>query len=151
MSETPRLSLKVLPHGQGLPLPAYETAGAAGLDLRAALDSALVVKPGERVRVPTGLQMEIPLGFEGQVRARSGLSWRNGLAVINAPGTIDADYRGEVQVLLVNLSDVPFTIERGERVAQLVIAPVVQARIAVVDELAVTTRGSGGFGSTGIR
>lgn len=149
MSGLPTLSLKVLPHGQGLPLPAYETAGAAGLDLRAALEEPLVVNPGERVRVPTGLQMEIPLGYEGQVRARSGLSWRNGLAVINAPGTIDADYRGEVQVLLVNLGEESFTIERGERVAQLVIAPVVQARIACVNELAETTRGAGGFGSTG--
>ena len=151
MSGRPTLSLRVLPHGTGLPLPAYETAGAAGLDLRAALDAPLVVPPGERVRVPTGLQMEIPLGFEGQVRARSGLAWRNGLAVINAPGTIDADYRGEVQVLLVNLGTEPFTIERGERVAQLVIAPVVQAEIAVVEALPETARGSGGFGSTGTR
>ncbi len=151
MSGRPTLSLRVLPHGAGLPLPAYETAGAAGLDLRAALGEPIVVQPGERVRVPTGLQMEIPLGFEGQVRARSGLAWRNGLSVINAPGTIDADYRGEVQVLLVNLGTEPFTIERGERVAQLVIAPVVQAEITVVQALPETQRGSGGFGSTGTR
>ncbi|MEE2749997.1 MAG: dUTP diphosphatase [Myxococcota bacterium] len=151
MSGSPTLSLRVLPHGTGLPLPAYETAGAAGLDLRAALDTPLVIEPGERVRVPTGLQMEIPLGFEGQVRARSGLAWRNGLAVINAPGTIDADYRGEVQVLLVNLGTEAFTVKRGERVAQLVIAPVVQADITVVEALPETERGSGGFGSTGTR
>ena len=149
MREQHTLSLSVLPHGKGLPLPAYETAGAAGLDLRAALDVALTVAPGARVLVPTGLTMAIPLGHEGQVRARSGLALRHGLAVLNAPGTIDADYRGEVKVILANLGQETVVLERGERIAQLVIAPVVQARIAIVDSLDETDRGAGGFGSTG--
>ncbi len=149
MRDAHTLSLSVLPHGKGLPLPAYETAGAAGLDLRAALDVTLSVAPGARVLVPTGLTMAIPLGHEGQVRARSGLALRHGLAVLNAPGTIDADYRGEVKVILANLGQETVVLERGERIAQLVIAPVVQARIAIVDSLDETDRGAGGFGSTG--
>jgi len=146
---SPHLKLQVLPHGEGLALPAYQTAGSAGLDLRAAVESSVFVVPGERIQVPTGLAMAIPLGFEGQVRARSGLAWKKGLAVINAPGTIDSDYRGELQVLLVNLGAETVEIPRGERVAQLVIAPVVQTVIQVVESLDETARGVGGFGSTG--
>ena len=149
MVQTPTLKLRVLPHGKGLELPAYQTAGSAGLDLRAAVESPVFVKPGERVQLPTGLAMAIPLGFEGQVRARSGMAWKKGLAVINAPGTIDSDYRGEVKVLAINLSQDAVEIRRGERIAQLVIAPVVQAGILQVDELEETERGAGGFGSTG--
>ena len=149
MVQTPTLKLRVLPHGKGLELPAYQTAGSAGLDLRAAVESPVFVKPGERVQLPTGLAMAIPLGFEGQVRARSGMAWKKGLAVINAPGTIDSDYRGEVKVLAINLSQDTVEIGRGERIAQLVIAPVVQAAILQVDELEETERGAGGFGSTG--
>lgn len=141
------LRLRVLPHGEGLPLPAYQSAGAAGLDLCAA--EALVLAPGQRAAVPTGLALAIPLGFEGQVRARSGLALKHGLGVANAPGTIDADYRGEVKVILVNLGQEPVAITRGMRVAQLVIAPVVQVAINVVDDLDETARGTGGFGSTG--
>jgi len=147
--QNPTLKLRVLPHGKGLELPAYQTAGSAGLDLRAAVESPVFVKPGERVQLPTGLAMAIPLGFEGQVRARSGMAWKKGLAVINAPGTIDSDYRGEVKVLAINLSQDTVEIGRGERIAQLVIAPVVQAAILQVNELEETERGTGGFGSTG--
>jgi dUTP pyrophosphatase len=143
------LKLQVLPHGKGLQLPAYQTAGSAGLDLRAAVEFSVFVAPGERIQVPTGLAMAIPLGFEGQVRARSGLAWKKGLAVINAPGTIDSDYRGEVKVLLVNLGSETVEIPRGERVAQLVISPIVQAEIQIVSVLDETVRGAGGFGSTG--
>ena len=149
MSEAPVLKLQVLPHGEGLPLPAYATDGSAGMDLRAAVEGPLVLAPGERGKVPTGLCLEIPAGFEGQVRARSGLAFRHGLAVINAPGTIDSDYRGEVGVLVINLGQDSLTIERGDRVAQLVIAPVAQAEIQVVADVNETDRGDGGFGSTG--
>ena len=149
MSQRPSLTLEVLPHGEGLPLPAYTTAGAAGLDLRAALGDPLTVAPGVRMLVPTGLKMAIHQGYEGQVRARSGLAWRQGLAVLNAPGTIDSDYRGEVKVILVNLGQDPIVLERGERIAQLVIAPVVQAAVSRVEQLPSTVRGEGGFGSTG--
>ena len=146
----PVLPVKVLPHGEGLPLPAYETAGAAGMDLRAALSEPLTLAPGARAAVPTGLCMAVPLGLEAQVRARSGLAFRHGLAVLNAPGTIDADYRGEVKVLLVNLGQEPFTIERGMRIAQLVLAAVAQLPPARVERLGDTDRGAGGFGSTGV-
>ena len=149
MSQRATLVLEVLPHGEGLSLPAYTTAGAAGLDLRAALASALTVVPGARVLVPTGRKMSIAPGFEGQVRARSGLAWRQGLAVLNAPGTIDSDYRGEVKVILVNLGQEAIELKRGDRIAQLVIAPVLQAEIHVADSLESTQRGAGGFGSTG--
>lgn len=130
-------------------LPSYETLHAAGADLRAALDAPLVVAPGAIVRVPTGLAMALPEGFEAQVRPRSGLASK-GLTVANAPGTIDADYRGEVQVLLVNLGTAPFPIEHGMRIAQMVIAPVVRATWEERDALPETTRGTGGFGSTGV-
>jgi dUTP pyrophosphatase len=130
-------------------LPAYQTPGSAGLDLRAALSETLTLGSLERAAVPTGLCMALPLGFEGQVRPRSGLAFRHGLTVTNAPGTIDADYRGEIKVLLMNLGSEPVTIERGMRVAQLVVAPVVQVQLQPVASLDETARGSGGFGSTG--
>ena len=139
-----------LPHGEGLPLPAYATAGAAGADLHAAVEHPLVIPPGGRAAVPTGLVLELPPGFEGQVRPRSGLALRRGVTVANAPGTIDADYRGEVRVILVNLGEEPFTVERGDRIAQLVVAPVVMAVFEEAETLGATGRGTGGFGSTGV-
>lgn len=140
-----------LAHGKDLPLPAYHSASAAGLDLIAALDwdHPLTLTPGARALVPTGLVLELPTGFEAQVRPRSGLALKHGVTVLNSPGTIDADYRGEVSVLLANLSGVPFEIRRGERIAQLVIAPVTRAELIEVLEVGDTERGSGGFGSTG--
>ncbi|BBF94238.1 deoxyuridine 5'-triphosphate nucleotidohydrolase [Blastochloris tepida] len=146
------LAVRRLPHAEGLPLPAYATEGAAGLDLLAAvpLDAPLTLQPGARIAVPTGLEMAIPPGFEGQVRPRSGLALKHGVTVLNAPGTIDSDYRGEVAVILVNLGAAPFTIARGDRIAQLVVAAVTQARLVPVDELPATVRGAGGFGSTGV-
>lgn len=140
-----------LPHANGLPLPAYQTGGAAGLDLVAALPAGVAssIAPGARALIPTGLVLEIPMGFEAQVRPRSGLAFRHGVTVLNSPGTIDADYRGEVQVILVNLGSEPVIIERGERIAQLVFAPVVRAKLAVATRVKQTKRGAGGFGSTG--
>jgi len=146
---TVRLELKRLPHGADLPLPAYQSDLAAGLDLLAAVDEPLVLSHGKRALVPTGLAMALPAGFEGQVRPRSGLAAKNGVTVLNTPGTIDADYRGEVKVILINLGDEPFTIERGARIAQLVVAPVLQADLIEVETLSETQRGAGGFGSTG--
>ncbi|HEY3918100.1 MAG TPA: dUTP diphosphatase [Stellaceae bacterium] len=143
------VQLMVLPHGRGLPLPAYATEGAAGVDLAAAIEAPLVLAPGERKDVPTGLALALPPGWEGQVRPRSGLALRHGLAVLNSPGTIDADYRGEICIILANLGSAPVTITRGERIAQLVIAPVSRAEWHIVAELPATARGSGGFGSTG--
>ena len=139
-----------LPHAEGLPLPDYATAGAAGADLCAAVEDDLVLEPGERAAVPTGLVVEIPMGFEGQVRPRSGLAIRHGLTVVNAPGTIDSDYRGELKVLMVNLGSEPATIAHGERIAQLVIAPVTRAVFVESAELSPSERGGGGFGSTGV-
>ena len=144
----PILKLQILPHGEGLQLPFYATPGSAGLDLPAAESFAMA--PGERVIVGTGLAMAVPFGFEAQVRPRSGLAFKHGISIVNAPGTIDSDYRGEVKVLLVNLGDLPVAFERGERIAQLVIAPVQQVEISLVDSLEDTVRGGGGFGSTGI-
>ncbi len=140
-----------LPHARDLPLPSYGTEGAAGMDLVAALDpeSPVEIPPGGRAAVPTGLVVAIPEGHEGQVRARSGRALREGLAVLNAPGTIDRDYRGELQVLLVNLGAVPVVLHRGERIAQLVIAPITRATVVEVVTLDATPRGAGGFGSTG--
>ncbi|MEM6649532.1 MAG: dUTP diphosphatase [Pseudomonadota bacterium] len=149
--KTPILSLTRLPHGEGLSLPSYETAGAAGADLRAALPEGEVVTlaPKERTLIPTGLKMAIPEGYEVQIRPRSGLAAKHGITVANAPGTIDWDYRGEVKVILINLGQDDFTITRGERVAQMVIAPVTQCQFNEVDTLPNTARGEGGFGSTG--
>ncbi|MCD7110160.1 dUTP diphosphatase [Rhizobium sp. DKSPLA3] len=148
----PVLALVRLPHGKGLALPAYETAGAAGMDLRAAVpeDAPLVIAPGERALVPTGFVFEIPDGFEGQVRPRSGLAFRNGVTCLNTPGTIDSDYRGEVKVLVINHGAQPFTVTRDMRIAQMVIAPVTQARIVEANAFSETARGAGGFGSTGV-
>jgi dUTP pyrophosphatase len=141
--------IAVLPHGEGLELPAYATAGAAGCDLRAALSEPLTLQPGARALVPTGLALAIPEGFEGQVRMRSGLAIRNGLCLLNAPGTIDSDYRGEVKVILANLGSEPVTLARGERIAQLVFAPVTRAKLTRAESLEPTEREAGGFGSTG--
>ena len=148
---TPTVPIVRLPHGEGLPLPAYETAQAAGMDLRAALpqDEPLTLRPGARHAEPTGLAFALPPGFEGQVRPRSGLAARHGVTCLNTPGTIDADYRGEVMVILVNLGEEDFVIRRGDRIAQLIVAPVVQAVWAEVASLDETARGAGGFGSTG--
>ncbi len=149
----PIVPITRLPHGQGIPLPAYETAQAAGMDLRAAVpqDQPLVLHPGDRHAVPTGLAFALPDGFEGQVRPRSGLAFKFGITCLNSPGTIDADYRGEVKAILINHGPEDFIIRRGDRIAQLVIAPVVQAAWVEVESLDDTTRGVGGFGSTGGR
>ena len=142
--------IRRLAHAGGLPLPSYQSGGAAGLDLVAALspDAREILRPGERRLVPTGLVMEIPPGFEAQVRPRSGLALKHGVTVLNTPGTIDSDYRGEVGVILINLGAEPFEIGRGDRIAQLVLAPAIQARLIVVEDLSETARGAGGFGST---
>ncbi|MFN4008735.1 MAG: dUTP diphosphatase [Pannonibacter sp.] len=138
-----------LAHGADLPLPAYQSQDAAGFDLLAAVDGDVVLLPGAYAMVPTGLAMAIPRGFEGQVRPRSGLAAKNGVTVLNTPGTVDADYRGEVKVILINHGLEPFTVSRGMRIAQMIIAPVLQATLLEVAGLDETDRGSGGFGSTG--
>jgi dUTP pyrophosphatase len=140
-----------LPHAEGLPLPAYQSAQAAGLDLLAAVpaDAPLTLPPGARASVPTGIALALPAGTEAQVRPRSGLAARHGVTVLNTPGTIDADYRGEIRVILVNLGNESFTVARGMRVAQLVVAPVQRVRLIAVPTLEETSRGRGGFGSTG--
>jgi dUTP diphosphatase len=147
----PTLTLIRLPHGADMPLPAYETSDAAGMDLRAAVPEGLptTIAPGGRTLVPTGFVFEIPSGHEGQIRPRSGLAFKHGVTCLNTPGTIDADYRGEVQVLLINHGDAPFEITRGMRIAQMVIAPVTQVTVTEGDLASETTRGAGGFGSTG--
>ncbi|MBI5522978.1 MAG: dUTP diphosphatase [Desulfarculus sp.] len=144
-----KVPVQRLAHGQGLDLPVYMTAQAAGLDLPAAIDEPLTMDPGQIALVPTGFCLAIPDGYEGQVRPRSGLAVKYGLTVINAPGTIDADYRGEVKVALINLGGLPVTLRRGERLAQLVIAPVTRASLVEVAELPPSRRGEGGFGHTG--
>ena len=151
MSAVVRVDVRQLPHGHGLALPAYQTAHAAGLDLLAAVpeDAALVLLPGQHAMVPTGLTIALPDGYEAQVRPRSGLAAKHGVTVLNAPGTVDADYRGEINVLLINHGTEPFTIRRGERIAQMVIASVARAEFMPTVQLSATDRGSGGFGSTG--
>ncbi len=144
-----RISVQRLAHNADLPLPTYETEQSAGMDLAAAIDEAMTLAPGERTLVPTGLAIALPAGYEAQVRPRSGLAARDGVTVLNTPGTVDADYRGEVRVILINLGDAPFTVERGMRIAQMVIAPVTQGIFEEVDALPETARGAGGFGSTG--
>ena len=145
----PAIGVVRLAHGGGLPLPAYMTSGAAGADVVAAVAADVVLDPGERALIPTGFAVEVPGGYELQVRPRSGLALRAGVTCLNTPGTIDSDYRGEVGVLLVNLGSDPFTVRRGDRIAQLVLAPVVQAAFREVATLAASSRGEGGFGSTG--
>lgn len=150
MSALP-IPVEILPHGRDLPLPAPATAGSAGVDLAAAITAPLVLAPGARALVPTGLALALPPGYEAQVRPRSGLALRHGVTVLNSPGTIDSDYRGEVCVILANLGAAPVTIHRGERVAQLVVAPVQPIAWQPVARLPESGRGSGGFGSTGTR
>ena len=145
------LQILRLPHGEGLALPAYETAGAAGMDLRAAIIEPITLLTGARAAIPTGLVFAVQRGFEAQIRPRSGLALKNGVTCLNTPGTIDSDYRGEVKVILINLGQEPFIIQRGERIAQMVIAAVVQAEVLVVETLDATARGAGGFGSTGLK
>jgi dUTP pyrophosphatase len=151
LSTAIRVDIRQLSHGEGLPLPAYQSVHAAGLDLLAAVaeNAPLVLAPGKHAMVPTGLAIALPQGFEAQVRPRSGLAAKHGVTVLNSPGTIDADYRGEIQVILINHGAEPFAIKRGERIAQMVIAPVVQAELVAVATLSDTDRGTGGFGSTG--
>jgi dUTP pyrophosphatase len=151
LSVTVKIDIQQLPHGEGLALPAYQSAHAAGLDLLAAVpeDVPLVLLPGARALVPTGLSIALPAGYEAQIRPRSGLASKHGVTVLNTPGTIDADYRGEIGVLLINHGEAPFPIRRGERIAQMVIAAVVRAELVAVGLLSTTDRGSGGFGSTG--
>jgi dUTP pyrophosphatase len=151
MSQSVIIPVKTLPHFEGLALPSYETAGAAGMDVRAAVpaDAPLVLAPGSRAMVPTGLSVAIPEGYELQMRPRSGLAAKHGITCLNSPGTIDSDYRGELKVILINHGIEPFTIARGERIGQIVLAPVTRASFALTDALPDTARGAGGFGSTG--
>ena len=151
MSAPIKVEIRQLPHGEGLALPEYHSAHAAGLDLLAAVpeDAPLILSPGQRALIPTGLTIALPSGYEAQIRPRSGLASKHGVTVLNSPGTVDADYRGEIGVLLINHGGVPFPIRRGERIAQLVIAPVVRVELAPAAELSTTKRGGGGFGSTG--
>ncbi|MBR0707606.1 dUTP diphosphatase [Bradyrhizobium liaoningense] len=151
MSTKVTVELQRLAHAEGLPLPAYQTAEAAGLDLMAAVPEAepMTLAPGQYALVPTGLAIALPPAHEAQVRPRSGLAAKHGVTVLNSPGTIDADYRGEIKVILINHGTAPFVIKRGERIAQMVIAPVVQAALVPVAALSATDRGAGGFGSTG--
>jgi dUTP diphosphatase len=143
------IRVRRLPHGKDLPLPAYATAGAAGMDLLAAVQTPLTIAPNQRALIPTGLTIALPPGYELQIRPRSGLALRHGIVLPNSPGTIDEDYRGELQVIVLNAGDAPFTVERGSRIAQAVLAPVVRARWHEVDSLDETARNQGGFGSTG--
>jgi len=146
---TVRVAIMRLPHNADLPLPSYETLHAAGMDLPAAVEQDLVIEPGRRAMVPTGLAIALPEGYEAQVRPRSGLAARDGITLLNTPGTIDADYRGEVKVILINLGEAPFTVTRGMRIAQMIVAPVTRATMVETTELPETARGAGGFGSTG--
>ena len=151
MTAATQVAITRLPHAADLQLPAYATAQAAGMDLMAAVDAPLTLAPGQRALVPTGIAIALPAGFEAQVRPRSGLAAKNGVTVLNAPGTIDADYRGEIKAILINHGDQPFVIERGMRVAQMVIARYEQVQWNAVDSLDETPRGAGGFGSTGTK
>lgn len=145
------IEFKRLPHAAELELPGYETVSAAGMDIRAALEEEIVIKAGERVLIPTGLQMALPQGYEAQIRPRSGLAIKHGITMLNSPGTIDADYRGEVKVIAINHGNQDFVVNHGDRIAQMVIAPVVQLPVKEVSELGETERGAGGFGSTGVK
>lgn len=145
-----RVPVTVLPHGEGLPLPAFQTKGSSGVDLLAAVNEPMEILPGKVALVPTGLKLALPDGYEFQVRPRSGLALRNGIAVLNSPGTIDADYRGEIQVIMANLGEAPFTINRGDRIAQMVLSRVEKFIWNTTDDLNATERGEGGFGHTGM-
>jgi len=151
MTSSVRIDIKVLPEGRGLPVPTYMTEGSAGCDLYAALDAPLTLQPGARKLVPAGFCMALPHGYEAQIRPRSGLAVKHGITCLNTPGTIDADYRGPVCVLLINLGEEPFLISRGDRIAQMIVGATERAEFNVVDELSVTIRAAGGFGSTGTR
>ena len=146
---TTTIEVLIEPEGEGLQFPAYATEGAAGMDLRAAIHEDVVLKPGERALISAGFRMALPPGYEAQVRPRSGLALRHGVTLLNSPGTIDSDYRGTVAVILVNLGDEPFVIRRGERIAQMIVAPVTRVTLQPVDELRESARGDGGFGHTG--
>ncbi len=150
MTQTTTIAVKTLPHGKDLPLPAYATQDSAGMDVMAAIDAAIILQSGERRLVPTGLSIALPSGYEAQIRPRSGLALKQGVTTLNTPGTIDADYRGEIGVILINHGQETVTIERGMRIAQMVIAPVTQGVWQVVESLDDTERGAGGFGSTGM-
>ena len=151
MSATVKVDIRQLPNAEGLALPAYQSNDAAGLDLMAAVpaDTPLILLPGKYAGVPTGLTIALPAGYEAQIRPRSGLAAKHGITVLNSPGTVDADYRGEINVLLINHGEAPFPVKRGERIAQMVIAPAIRAQLVAVTSLSETGRGSGGFGSTG--
>jgi len=153
MSETERVEIifQRLEHGRELPLPEYATAQSAGMDLRAANKVAITLLPGKRELIPTGLRMLMPAGYEAQIRPRSGLAYKHGVTMLNSPGTIDSDYRGEIKVLAVNLGDQPFRIEYGDRIAQMVVSPRLQVSVTEAEELPESERGAGGFGSTGVR
>jgi len=146
-----RVDIMRLAHGADLPLPAYATQDSAGMDLLCAESDGVTLQPGARAMVASGIAIQLPPGFEAQVRPRSGLAAKHGVTVLNSPGTIDADYRGEIKVILVNLGDAPVTLSRGERIAQMIVAPVIQARLHEVETLEASARGSGGFGSTGMK
>lgn len=146
-----KVLFKKLPHADGLQLPAYESSHAAGMDIRAAMKEPMVLEPGKRALIPTGLQMALPEGYEAQIRPRSGLAYRNGITMLNTPGTIDSDYRGEVKVLAINHGEEKFTIEHGDRIAQMVIAPIQQMFVEEVEALPDSERGTDGFGSTGVK
>lgn len=145
------IQFKKLPHAKDLPLPSYESEYAAGMDIRAALKEPVILKPRERKLIPSGLKMALPKGYEAQMRPRSGLAYRHGITMLNTPGTIDADYRGELKMLAVNLGEEEFIINHGDRLAQMIIAPVIQADVHEVRDLSETERGDGGFGSTGVK
>ncbi len=146
-----KLRVKRLPHAEGLPLPFYATEQASGMDLLAAVYEPVLLKPMQRALVPTGIALEIPPGFEAQIRPRSGLALRHGITLLNTPGTVDADYRGEIKVILINLGEEDFVINRGDRIAQMVLCPVVRVELEEAQELSLTQRAEGGFGSTGYR
>lgn len=146
-----KIAVTRTPNGEGLSLPAYATSGAAGMDLHAAIDGNMTLQPGERASIPTGLRIALPPGYEAQVRPRSGLARNHGISMVNSPGTVDCDFRGEVCVLLINHGQEPFTLHRGDRIAQMIVAPVVRATWVEVAELPESERGEGGFGHTGLR
>ena len=145
------INIKQLSHGEGLNLPAYATSQSAGMDLLAAVDNDIIIKPNERKLIPTGVAIALPEGYEAQIRPRSGLALKNGITVLNTPGTIDADYRGEIGVILINLGNEDFIISRGMRIAQMIIASYIQAKFSLAKDLDNTTRGASGFGSTGVK